>query len=333
MLGTKTRSKISKHRSTILPLQDITPADDAFHGSPKRVATEWWYFDAIFDNNYSVHIGFPTFSRKKLGLAVPNIHIYKDGKLVAETRNRYLFRNFKTSKELPVVKLFNTTIIDFDQDKYKNNGEWVYHIKFKKNDNAIDLTFFGITKGWKIVTDQESWAVALPKASVTGEIIVNGKRMNVNGIGYHDHNWNYSLLSILNYGTGWYWGKLISDSFNLVWVNIVKSPKRSEILAIASKDSNGFFNIDPENIYFKIEKFTQINKRKIPSCFKLQIEDVVKDIPIKIDARMELKNIHYSTAFFTHYWRYHTNTSGFISIGNKKEQMNKIHIMEYMTLK
>ena len=44
-------------------VDDILPSDDAFHGSPKRISAEWWYFDAIFSNKYSAHIGFKTFSR------------------------------------------------------------------------------------------------------------------------------------------------------------------------------------------------------------------------------------------------------------------------------
>ena len=316
-----------------LSAKDITPADDAFHGSPKRVASEWWYFDAIFDNKYSVHIGIPTFSRKKLGVVIPNIHFYKEGEFVGFTRKRFLFRNFNPAKKLPTAKILNSSIIDFDLNKYKNNEEWIYHVKFKNDSNAVNLTYLSITKGWKIVTNFESWAVAVPKAIVTGEIIINGERMNVKGFGYHDHNWNYSILSIMNYGICWYWGKLRSDSFNLVWVNIVKTPKRSQIIAIANKDNDGYFNIEPKNIHFKIEKITKFNRKNVPASLSLQIEDVVNDIPIKVDVKMELKNIHYSKAFFTHYWRYHINTSGFISIGKKKEPLNKNHIMEYMSLK
>ena len=314
-------------------VEDIIPADDAFHGSPKRLAAEWWYFDAIFDNKYSVHIGIPTFSRKKLGLIYPNIHFYKEGEFVGYTRKQYLFRNFKPSEKSPTTKLYNSPIIDFDLEKYKNNGEWFYHIKFKNDNNAVDLTYSSVTKGWKVVTNLESWAVPVPKAIVTGEIIVNGKRMNVKGFGYHDHNWNYSILSIMNYGICWYWGKLRSDSLNLVWVNIVKTPKTSQIIAVANKDNDGYYNIDPKNINLKIGKFKKYNRKNVPTSYSLQIEDVVKDIPIKVDAKMELKNIHYSTAFFTHYWRYHIDTSGFISIDGKKEPLNENHIMEYMTLK
>jgi len=166
---------------------------------------------------------------------------------------------------------------------------------------------------------------------LSGEIIVNGKKMSVEGIGYHDHNWNYSMLTVMNYGRGWYWGKIRSNSFNIIWANTVKTAKRSEILAVASKDKNGFFNINPENIRFKVEKFIRVRGRKIPACFTLQIDDVVNDTPIKVDVKMKSENIHYGKALLAPYWRYHINTLGFISIGDKKEQVDATHIMEYLS--
>ena len=215
-------------------VEDITPSDDAYHGSPKRISAEWWYFDAIFNNKYSAHVGFKTFSRKNLGMVSPNIQFYKDGEFILNAAKRFLFRNFETSNQVPIVKLFKKPVIEFNQDRYNKSGEWVYNFNLKIENNAIYLEFKGLTKGWKIETDNESWTVALPKATVTGEIIVNGKKMSVNGIGYHDHNWNYSMLTVMNYGIGWYWGKIRSDSFVIVWANIIKSKKRSQILAVVN---------------------------------------------------------------------------------------------------
>jgi len=310
---------------------DILPSDDAFHGSPKRISSEWWYFDAIFDNKYSAHIGFKTFSRKKLGMVSPNFQFYKDGRLVVNTAKRFLFRNFETSKEVPIAKLFKKPVFRFNQDIYDKSGDWIYNYKFKINDNAVDLEFKGVTKGWKIETDNESWTVALPKAIVSGVIVVNGKKMDVNGIGYHDHNWNYSMLTVMNYGRGWYWGKIRSKSFNIVWANIIKTKKKSEILAVVNQDNNGFYNIDPGKIHFKAEKYTRINGRNTPTSFILQIDDIIEEVSVKADLKMESENIHFDKALLAPYWRYHINTVGNISIGNKKEQVNPNHIMEFLS--
>ncbi len=312
-------------------VEDIIPSDDAFHGSPKRVSAEWWYFDAIFDNRYSAHIGFKTFSRKKLGMVSPNIQYYKDGRLVVNTAKRFLFRSFETSKKVPTVKLFKKPVFEFNQDMYKKSGDWIYNYKFKIKDNAVDLNFKGVTKGWKIETDKESWAVVLPKAIVSGEIVVNGKKMNVDGIGYHDHNWNYSMLTVMNYGIGWYWGKIRSESFVIVWANIVKSPKRSELIAVINQDDKGYLNINPKNIHFSVEKISRSKYKKIPTCFKLKIDDMVNDKPVKVDVNMESQNYHYGKQLLADYWRYHVKSNGVISVGSKTETLdNEIQIIEYL---
>ena len=312
-------------------VEDIIPSDDAFHGSPKRISAEWWYFDAIFNNNYSAHIGFKTFSRKRLGMVSPNIQFYKEGQFVVNAAKRYLFRNFETSKEVPIVKLFNKSVFEFNDDNYNKSGDWIYKFKLKIDKNAVDLEFKGVTKGWKIETENECWTVALPKAIVTGDIVVNGKKMKVNGIGYHDHNWNYSMLTVMNYGRGWYWGKIRSKSFNIVWANIIKTAKKSEILAVVNQDNNGFYNIDPKNIHFKAEKFTRVHGRKTPTHFSLKIDDVVDDTSVKADMKMESENIHFDKALLAPYWRHHIKTVGNISIGNKIEQVDTNHIMEFLS--
>ena len=73
-------------------VENIIPSDDAFHGSPKRISAEWWYFDAILNNDYSIHIGFRTISRKKIGFVMPFIEIYKNGDLKHIKKKRFLLK-------------------------------------------------------------------------------------------------------------------------------------------------------------------------------------------------------------------------------------------------
>jgi len=63
-----------------LKAEEITPKDDAFHGNSNLLDIEWWYFDAIFDNGYSVHVGFRTYHIRNSGILQERITIYKDGK-------------------------------------------------------------------------------------------------------------------------------------------------------------------------------------------------------------------------------------------------------------
>ncbi len=311
-------------------MEDIIPTDDAFHGSPKRISAEWWYFDAIFDNKYSIHIGLRIISRKKLGIILPFIEIYKNGELYKQKQKRFLLKNFETSKKYPNIKLFDKPIIEFDKYKYNNEKKWIYRINYNFEDIKINLIFTGLNKGFKIETNAESWTVALPKASVIGEIILNGKKMIVNGIGYHDHNWNYSLLSAINYGKAWFWGKIRGNNFNIVWANVIKKSKKNDLLAIISNNRDKYYNINQDNIYFKAGDFIMDHHRKMPTKFQLKIDDVLNNDIIKADIVMNVKNLHFSSVITAPYWRYHVKNKGYISINKNKELIDNIEIMEYL---
>jgi len=315
-------------------LQSILPQDDAFHASKKFFTSEWWYFEAIFNNGYSAVIGF-TKSSKKNFLSYPAIEIYKDGKLQVRAIERYLFQNFQISKNFPFVKLLDDNVIEFDHGRFNDLGEWVYNIALKIDNQEVNLKFKGTTPGWKIESEEVGlWTVALPKATVTGNIVVNGKSMNVNGIGYHDHNWiNRNLSTVMNLQC-WYWGKIMSETLTLTWANIVKKTSKGEFLAVLNQDNKGFFNIKPENIYFKPDNYIRNHGRKMPTSYTLKINDVVNDIPIHVDVDMEVKNIHrrFKRLLIAPYWRYLVETKGFLNIGSYKENVNKNQIMELFHL-
>jgi len=314
-----------------LAIQDISPKDDVFHGLTKAKASEWWYFEALFDNNYSVVFSFTT-SLKNF-IAFPTIEIYKNGKFEKRVIKRYLSRDFEASEHFPLVKLLDKKIIEFDQKRYNNTGEWVYHVSAKIDDYEIDLTFNSITQGWKFNSQVESWIVALPKATVTGEIVTHGKRMKVNGIGYHDHNWISNLSTAFNV-KGWFWGKITSKTLNVAWANIVRKSLKDELLAVVNQDNQGYFQINPKNIHFKANNYIQNFGRKMPTRYNIKIDDVVNDIPIIVNVNMIVKDIHrrFKRLPIAPYWRYHIEANGYISLDSHKETVNNTHIMEFFRL-
>ena len=312
------------------PAEKITPKDDAFHGSPNRIAAEWWYFDAVFDNGYSTHLGFKTFSRGKIGLVSPMIELYKDGDLLTQKQSRYLFRDFKTSKEYPEAIISKKQVIRFDNERYEKTGEWAYNFNLRIDEYFVDLDFVGSTNGFKIETENEGWTVALPKAKVKGEIKIKDEKISVEGTGYHDHNWNYSLLTVMNYGIGWYWGKISAETFNLIWAKIVKSSNRYELIAIVNEDNNGFYNINPRNVIFTLNDFFGRGRKRIPKSISFRINDKINRKNIEADIEMKADKIHFGKALVAPYWRYHMKPSGFISINGKKEEVKNVCIAEYI---
>lgn len=320
---------------------DITPKDDMFHGSMNIVDIEWWYFDALFDNNYSVHVGVRVYHVKNIGLVQYRFNIYKDGKVVAEKMQWDLFSKFVSSSDIPMIFIGGKKIIEFDQDRYTKTGELSYTVSMQIDDYGMNLKFIGTTKGWKIETPDTSWAVALPKAVVAGTLTMNGEVIHVKGIGYHDHNWDYSLTTAMN-NFGWFWGKIFGDTINVIWANTMEVPGKNNLISIVNidgkdnLDQSKFFNINPRFIIFNPKNFILNHRRRIPTHFDIQIKNVVSgdDVPIDIDVTMDAYEIHYDRIFTISYWRYHVYCSGKLSVGSTTEILdNRIQIIELLRFK
>lgn len=321
------KAKTIQYYPTKVPPKDIKPSDDAFHGSKKRRSAEWWYFDATFANKYSLHVGVRTFSKKNKGKVSLFLEFYKEGKLLEKATKKFPFSEFKTGSELPFVEIAGDTIVKFDEQRFKEKGEWAYDIKLELENHKVNLKFIGTTQGFKFETKAESWAVALPKASIIGDITISGKKMKVEGIGYHDHNWNYSLLTPFTYGKGWFWGKIMSETLTVSWAQVIKSGNKGEILAVFNQDNNGYISANTKNIFFEKDKFIKNHRKKMPTSFTIKIDDK----ELKADVKMEAKETHFDKVMvIAPYWRYHVKAEGYISIGSKKEKVNEIQIMEYL---
>jgi hypothetical protein len=275
-------------------------------------------------------VGCRTVSKRKFGIAVPFMEIYKNGNLEFENKKSFFFKDFKTSKDYPLVKLCNKPIIEFDKENYNKKGSWIYNIDYEMEDCKVNLRFEGITKGFKIETKAESWAVALPKAKVKGSIEFNRKKMVVEGTGYHDHNWNYTILTAINYGKAWYWGKINGEKYNIVWANVVKKSGKWDLIVIVNKGLTDFYNINQENIILELDNFIYDHHRKTPTKYVLKFDDVIDSTSIVAEIEMNVIDLHYNSVFFSPYWRYHVHATGFISVDNHEEKIDNVQIMEFL---
>lgn len=338
MVVKRLKSKKSHHNPSPVPM---TPKDDSFHGTKKLMNIEWWYFDAMLDNNYSLHVGIRVYNTKGVGIVQSIINIYKNGKIEVQAVKRGLLNNFEASRSLPFVKIGDKKIIDFDSEKYNKTREWSYNVSLQIDDHEVNLTFTGITNGWKIETSDNCWAVPLPKAEVTGTVTMHGKTISVKGIGYHDHNWNYSPITAMN-NFGWFWGRVFGDTLSLIWANTMETSKKNNLLAVVNQDTkysqneDKFLNVNPESIVFTPKNYVNNHRKRIPTHFNLQMKGFVSNnrIPIDINVTMKAFEIHYNRIFTINYWRYHVKTSGTIAVGSTTEILNdKLQIIEFLSFK
>ncbi len=332
--------KPSKKQLRYLPAQSISPKDDSYHGTKYLLDIEWWYFDAVFENGYSVHIGFRIYHIKNRGLLQTRINIYHNGQLIIEKIKRSIFSQSDFSREKPIVQVDEKTVLSFSVDTKKQGKPWIYTIDLGIEDVHLHLKFIGKTPGWKIETESTCWTVPLPLASVQGTMIFNDKKMNVNGSGYHDHNWGYSPTTVLQ-NIGWFWGRISAETLHLTWANTIASPTKQDLIAVINRLNNNskkslFTTIHPSNISFTPSAYKKIDQYQIPHTFEITFQEKDKNNDTLVSAHLQMNTIdvHYDRIFIIHYWRYHVETTGKITYGNKVEHIeNKPQIIEYLRFK
>ncbi len=320
----------SKHSDYII--EDATPKDDAFHGINNKYCLEWWYFDVVFNGNHGIHIGLMVNSFMSWGFVREMINIYNNTNVEEkETRFRPL-NQYEISEEVPEILHNYEKLMEFDYDEYISSGNWNYTLTLEMEKIKVDLKFIGKSKPFKYETEGEGWTVAQPKAEVEGIITINGEELSIDGTGYHDHNWNFSVETGIK-GKGWYWGKLASQNYSLTWSKIEKTrfaddtiSEKIGILSISDKD---YIKIDSKNITFAEYDYEYHDGRFIPTKFKLHAIQDNLEINVSFTAvsiqRIGLKILP------LHYWRYFISITGNIKLGENIDYFeDDIQIMECM---
>ena len=318
--------KSNKDSQFVFLPEAISIEDDGYHESETPRFTEWWYFDAVFDNGYSAQMSVRLLSiiKKRLVLIFQRLDIYKDGELVSHNRKRCSLRNFKAKREIPLVKLDDIQVINGYINK--NTGNWVYDLSFEINDTSVNLKFEGQTQGWKGRNPGgDWWAVLLPRAEVNGTITVKDKQIDVSGIGYHDHNWDVRAKAAKN--LGWFWGKINFKNFTVTWATIFKDMNVGQPLLVINKINEGYINVLPQKIDFVGDDLCMENGKSIPHrlILKTKTENAALDVTMKV-----LKIHHVKMMLRMHYWRFHVSCKGSLKVGLEQESVDETHIAEFI---
>jgi len=308
--------------------EDIGLEDDAFHRADASYLshfTEWWYFDAVFDNGYSAQAGVRIMSLFDQDIVIfSRLDVYKDNRLVSHNYRMYFSEDFYASTSVPWVLINQKEVMRGYIDR--DTGNWTYDISFEMGDISADLHFVGCTKGYKGVTPGGEWAVILPRADVTGELFVEGEEIKVRGVGYHDHNWEVTAEAALNFG--WYWGKINTDTYTIVWADILTTWYWNQPLLVINKNNDGYQNIEQDDIHFTVGDLRLTNWMIVPHSFSI----VVHTENFSLDVEMQTLGIHYTPILgsIMNYWRYHMKCTGFIIVGSRTELIDDVVIAEFL---
>ena len=299
---------------------DIVLRDDALHRKGNFGHVETWYYDALFENNYSTVMLVNVFHMANFSVVLTRLFIYKDKKLVGNLRGRIPFKRFYGSEDEPLIKLNGQQIIRGHIDR--DTKVWKYQISMGNCKQGIDLELIKTTKAWKGKTFLGDWLV-IPRFKVKGVIFLDGKRISVSGEGYHDHN-NYPVYAPL-VNRGYYFGTIPFDSMNITWAKVMKSRSNKQLLIVLNKD-NEYISINNEDICFTVEKQVEDHGKLIPKIWRLNVENAF----LNLDVRIESLHFHYISFPSVNYWRHHVRNIGEIKIDSFSKRIDVIGISEYL---
>lgn len=236
------------------------PKDGALHIDLKKKGFfEWWYFDARLEGGYTA-VGFFRAAHERTGKTAVEIVIYKPNGERLQKFVNYKRSDMSVSREKADVQIgYNYLKVD-----YSNVDLPIYEVFLDEDGLGFHLKFTAKVHGWMPGNGSTqfgnkgyfAWCVPFPRAEVEGTIWFDENRMPVKGIGYHDHNWgNIKMPMYLEY---WYWGRLYSENFTMVYAYIKCNKKMDNhtinVLMVAKNEdillSTGEYELVQENFAY-----------------------------------------------------------------------------------
>ncbi len=305
-------------------LEDVTLQDDAFQGQGKRPYAEWWYFDAVFDNGYTMTLAVKVFNIRGCGGVSTRVDVYQEESLVFEHEQTHSLKEFSFSMDVPMVAIRGEELIQGSYDPLLHQFE--YNLSYQASSFSCSLRFLGCTQGWK--RQQKAgdwWAVMLPRATVTGTLTINGTAIKVAGTGYHDHIWGVHPRVALNYG--WFWGTYASTNYSVTWAMTYPMRLSRHPMMVVNEKNGGYLDIPPETIRFSAEQLRFDHLRLIPMY--LDTETMTETLFLTVT--MQVVGVDHTRLLgVIEYWRYHMKCSGSIMMEGHMETVEGVFIAEYL---
>jgi len=213
-------------------MRDVSPKDEGVHFNTILNLREWWYYTVVFSEDsdlpgWTATIGFFHMAWGDLRLTFkPDILVVTlhspDGKeyggLINKKRGEILgILGDKTLKA-------NSPGVDLkyeDSWALGNAPEWHVHAEDKdidkENEIIMDLDYFAPSSPYWLhssrLFDKGEGSIAnyiFTGCEVTGEVILDGLKYEVKGIGHHEHSWSLGVAKILV--KGWDWCHMTLDN-------------------------------------------------------------------------------------------------------------------------
>jgi len=228
------------------------------HELKENGSYEWWYFDAIdntneysfvaifltgnpFSPDYSekikFHTKYPDFNKPNpMNFCALSFNLYFKNRIIYRTLHEYKKENFNIDQEDGSIHLKKSSFkYDEENKTYLLNinitspnahERFKGDFEFKVNTESEII----IDNSLNASDETHNWLPSATDCNVTGKLKIyrNSARRKTefSGRGYHDHNWgNESLFQNMS---DWYWGRVISNEYSLIYFYIKYSDKEKE---------------------------------------------------------------------------------------------------------
>ncbi len=177
---------------------------------------EWWYFDTHLEDGSSLVVGFYTKSPLAPGDPLdPYVTVQFDrpGHDTVSCEVHGETAQFQAATDRCDVRV---------GENFIRGDLHSYEIHVSSDDLVVDVTLTGQVPSWRPATgytwfgDENyfAWLPSVPQGTVSVRLTIDGKTEQLNGIGYHDHNWgDAAMMKLLNH---WYWGRAQAGPYSIV---------------------------------------------------------------------------------------------------------------------
>ena len=249
--------------------------EDGLRTNGEKNEYEWWYFDAKLNDGSVIVVYFWTIKALKDIFYIGVNYNKADG-------TEYKKIKFFNKKDIKLLK--DSCHVKYDENHFIGNLK-KYSIKISPNDFdgfGLELELNSKIKPYRpqdgIINagdDYFAWLAAVPNGKVTGTLTFDEKTLNIDGNGYHDHNWgNIALQKLFD---NWLWFRGTVDQYTIIGYELNTIAKRGgySIPGIFIADSTGIIyeNYGQNGIFTAKEKLIEnLYKKNNESLFsKLKI--------------------------------------------------------------
>jgi len=212
--------------------RDVSPEDEGVHYDKLRIAREWWYYGAVFNDeeselkDWAIQISFNHMARGDLiGTTKPDLLVVSlygpEGETYGGLINKERYLGILNTGTL--IASSPGVSVEFE-DSWVEGEYPIWHVHAEDNDidNAheivIDLDYKTESLPlWTIgnrAFDESESSIAnylFTGCEVTGSIKIDGKEFVVKGTGHHEHSWTPNVVTLGSIN-GWDWFHVTLDN-------------------------------------------------------------------------------------------------------------------------